>query len=184
MNTKNNRKAKLSKEKIQNALLDIIKNKEYQISIKYLCEVAKINRTTFYSHYDSIEDILYEMCGGYITKACDIFLDKTISYQERIKQSLMFLYQNGDFFYYTFNKLHNIEYCIMQMLDNELKIDGASDDKKTKLSLSFVVSGFVGIGKLYFTNFWESKTNKFTLDEVADILANTINQENKYFLIK
>lgn len=184
MNTKNNRKSKLSKEKIQNALLDIIKNKEYQINIKYLCEVANINRTTFYSHYDSVEDVLQDICGTYITEACAIFLDKTMSYQERIKQSLWFLYQNGDFFYYTFNKLHNIEYCIIQMLDGVLKIEDPEEERKAKLSLSFVVSGFVGIGKLYFTNFWESQKNKFTLDEVADILSNTINQENKYFPIK
>ena len=184
MNIKNNKKSQQSRQKIKDALSNIIKNKEYQVGIKYLCEMANINRTTFYSHYDSVEDVLYEMCGTYIKKAYKIFVNTNIPYKERIKQSLMFLYQNGDFFYYAFNKLHNIEYCIMQILEEMLMVENPEETKKAKLSLAFIVSGFVGVGKLYFTNFWESQTNKFTLDEVGDILSATINQDNQFLPIK
>ena len=184
MNIKNNKKSQQSKQKIKDALSTLIKDKEYQVSVKYLCEVAKINRTTFYSHFDSVEEVLYDMCGSYIKKAYKIFINTNTPYKERIKQSLMFLYQNGDFFYYVFNKLHNIESCIMQILEDEIKMESPEREKKSKLSLAFIVSGFVGIGKLYFTNFWESQRNKFTLDEVGDILSATINQDNQYLSIK
>ena len=138
MNTKNNRKAKLSKEKIQNALLDIIKNKEYQISIKYLCEVAKINRTTFYSHYDSVEDILYEMCGGYITKACDIFLDKTISYQESGRrhiysgsQTLSFLWCDSNI--HSDHLIFRIRVCFCVIIKPRTRFQGhKTDNNRTK----------------------------------------------------
>ena len=76
MNIKNNKKSQQSRQKIKDALSNIIKNKEYQVSIKYLCEMANINRTTFYSHYDSVEDVLYDMCGTYIKKAYKVFINR------------------------------------------------------------------------------------------------------------
>ena len=72
MNIKNNKKSQQSKQKIKDALSTLIKDKEYQVSVKYLCEVAKINRTTFYSHFDSVEEVLYDMCGSYIKKAYNL----------------------------------------------------------------------------------------------------------------
>ena len=43
------------------ALLFLLEKKDYEfITIKEICEKAGVNRTTFYLHYDSMEDLLIE----------------------------------------------------------------------------------------------------------------------------
>lgn len=43
------------------ALLMLLEKKEYDfITVKEICEKAGVNRSTFYLHYSSIDDLLYE----------------------------------------------------------------------------------------------------------------------------
>ena len=43
------------------ALIELLNKKEYQyITIKEICKKAGVNRSTFYLHYDNINDLLYE----------------------------------------------------------------------------------------------------------------------------
>ena len=62
MNVKNNKKAKMSVENITNAVFDLLKSSSYEeLTVKDICKIAGVNRSTFYSHFDSIEDILYSI---------------------------------------------------------------------------------------------------------------------------
>lgn len=59
MNTKNNQRYKDSEKKIQDALMKLMENRELQgVSVQDICKLAQINRTTFYSHYDDIYDLM------------------------------------------------------------------------------------------------------------------------------
>ena len=43
------------------ALLLLLEKKEYEfITVKEICEKAGVNRATFYLHYETIDDLLYE----------------------------------------------------------------------------------------------------------------------------
>ena len=85
MNIKNNKRAQQSVNKIRFALNELLQKCGHKnLSITQICKSANINRATFYSHYDSIEDALYQMCEEYIKKVFSIFLNKTISYKEKI----------------------------------------------------------------------------------------------------
>lgn len=43
------------------ALLLLLEKKEYEfITVKEICEKAGVNRSTFYLHYETIDDLLYE----------------------------------------------------------------------------------------------------------------------------
>lgn len=43
------------------ALIELLNKKDYQfITIKEICKKAGVNRSTFYLHYDNIDDLLYE----------------------------------------------------------------------------------------------------------------------------
>ena len=43
------------------ALLSLLENKEYEfITVTEICEKAGVNRSTFYLHYQNIDDLLYE----------------------------------------------------------------------------------------------------------------------------
>ena len=57
----------LTKRLISEALLGMLKTRNItKISIRELCQIAGINRTTFYNHYGSQYDVLNEIADTYI----------------------------------------------------------------------------------------------------------------------
>lgn len=48
-------------EKMDQALLSLLKKKSFPyITVKELCEKAEVNRSTFYLHYDTMDDLIIE----------------------------------------------------------------------------------------------------------------------------
>lgn len=69
MSEKNNvnQRVMLTKRLIREALLTMLMTRNInKISIRELCQVAGINRTTFYNHYGSQYDVLNEIAETYI----------------------------------------------------------------------------------------------------------------------
>ena len=64
------------------ALILLLEKKEYSyITIKEICEKAGVNRSTFYLHYETIDDLLYE-CIEYVgSKVNKKFNNKVINKQ-------------------------------------------------------------------------------------------------------
>ena len=51
-----------TKHAIKDALLELMKEKSFEkLSISGVCEAAQITRTTFYSHYDTLNQVLDEL---------------------------------------------------------------------------------------------------------------------------
>ena len=58
---KNESKYFKSAEKMHAALISLLDNKDFElISVKEICETAGVNRSTFYLHYDNVNDLLQE----------------------------------------------------------------------------------------------------------------------------
>ena len=184
MNTKNNKKALSSIQNIKKATCKLLQSVKYEkLTIKGICNEAKINRTTFYAHFDSIESVLYEICEEYIIRAYKIFLNTSVPYQKRIKQTLEVLFENFEFFAYIFENVHNLEIKILKMVEFAYKDEESNlTSEQAKLSLAFIISGFVGVGKIYFND--ESYKNKMKPEDFAEVLCGAINQYNPYFTIK
>lgn len=182
MNRKDNKRAQTSVQKIKKSASILIKSTGHKkITIKDICNKAKINRTTFYAHFDSIEAVLYEICEEYIVSCYKIFLDKSLSYKTRIKMTIELIQEDLDFFAYIFDNVHNLELKILEMVENCYKDDDfVSGVEAARLSLAFIISGFVGVGRIYFN----SEKYKMTPEEFADILNSAINVSNPYFTIK
>lgn len=81
-----------TKTMIQNALIDLLKVKHVHcISITDICKTAKINRSTFYSHYEDFQDFLQqtmqEAADGLTLAVSDswrdpnLLLKKEVAYQ-------------------------------------------------------------------------------------------------------
>lgn len=63
MNTKNNRRKQASVEKIQQAFMLFLQDRELsQISVSDICKEAGINRSTFYANYADIYDLATTLC--------------------------------------------------------------------------------------------------------------------------
>ncbi|WP_027430534.1 TetR/AcrR family transcriptional regulator [Lachnospira multipara] len=58
---KNDSKYFKSAEKMHNALITLLNKKDFElITVKEICELAGVNRSTFYLHYDNSYDLLKE----------------------------------------------------------------------------------------------------------------------------
>lgn len=56
------RRARYTRDVLKKSLLELMKHQPFQkITVKALCAEADLNRATFYSHYESIEDLLAEI---------------------------------------------------------------------------------------------------------------------------
>ena len=59
MNEQNNKKKKNSQIKIQKVFMELIQTKEInEITVSDICKLAKLNRSTFYSNYIDIYDLV------------------------------------------------------------------------------------------------------------------------------
>lgn len=68
MTIKPNQRVALTKALVHKALIALLKKQEvHKISIRELCGMAGINRTTFYNHYGSQYEVLSEIQDWYLT---------------------------------------------------------------------------------------------------------------------
>ena len=185
MNIKNNKKSKQSEQAFQLSLYELLKTTQFKdITISQLCKHANLNRTTFYAHYDKIEDIILNICETHIAKMYNIFLDTNQPYIERVYKSLLIIKENLQFYSYVFTHVHNLELKVIEMIESSLfsKVE-PENYEKSKLSLAFIISGFLGIGKTYFYDLKENKTNPIPSKEFAELITSVINKDNPYFTI-
>lgn len=78
MNTKNNLSFRDNEDKIQNALLQLLEENDIDyITVKQICAVGSINRSTFYSHYDDILSLIHAVENRIHHEIISNYQDKT-----------------------------------------------------------------------------------------------------------
>ena len=186
MNIKNNKKSKDSIAKIHATLCNIIKERGHKgVTIKYICEQAHINRTTFYAHYDSIEDALYHICEEYIMSAFRVFLEIDKPYKERIRKAMLIIKDNKDFFKYVFANVHNLEIKVMDILESNWQdYNKVVVDESKRLSLTYRIAGLVSMGKMYFADIKSGKTTPIDIDTFVDIVYDTLSKDAMNYTMK
>lgn len=103
MSEKNNvnQRVMLTKRLIREALLKMLKTRKInKISIRELCQVAGINRTTFYNHYGSQYDVLNEIADTYIQSTSFTVIDDMAAgknIDECLTQVLQYIKDNLEF---------------------------------------------------------------------------------------
>ena len=74
------------------ALLLLLEKKEYEfITVKEICEKAGVNRSTFYLHYESIEDLLMETIDLMNKRFMSAFNNETINAKTSDKNDLFLI---------------------------------------------------------------------------------------------
>ena len=111
---------------MQQALINLLNKKEYEhISIKEICSQAGVNRSTFYLHYETKDDLLKECIEetnkrfiDYFAKENKSFLEKLNSLDlnelyfitpEYLKPNLLFIKDNKNVFYVSLNQPYLME---------------------------------------------------------------------------
>ena len=87
------------------ALLLLLEKKDYEfITVTEICQKAGVNRSTFYLHYEQMDDLLIETLDLINKKFHEAFDNKTLDVRTSTKEDLLFsffLLDNSNFSLYT-----------------------------------------------------------------------------------
>lgn len=115
MNTKNNKRKRESKLKIEKAFVELLQEKEVNdISVTQICQLAHVNRTTFYAHYLDIFDLIDKIGERMIADFHSLYEDEEKNkYNSNDFLKLFYHIKDNQLFYKTYFKLG---------LDRQLKV--------------------------------------------------------------
>ena len=182
-------RVKKTKASIKNALFDLIEVHGFEtITVKELTTKAKINRGTFYLHYENIDDLIDEYYSDFISKLYALFEMKE---EDLIKEAgwyypivepvspfivsiLLFIKKNNklfDFLWITHENRYykrKLKLCIRDILFYNEKALINKDDLLVPESYftSYVISAFMGVVRQ-----WLDRDCKESPEEIARILS-------------
>lgn len=91
----------LTSKKMNDALIALLEKKDFDyISVKDVCSVANVNRSTFYLHYEGMYNLLEEVIENLSKSFSDHFKDKHFTLDKNTKDSDLFLIKDEYLFPY------------------------------------------------------------------------------------
>lgn len=178
MDKKLDRRVSRTRNNIRTALLDLLAEKQgSQISIKELAERADINRKTFYSHYDSIDDVFDQMGDEIIEKLEELqskhkLTDSTFDIQSLFKSLNESISEDLD----LFEKLvksnsYNYLWLKVKAILKESIIKEFSAQKDVNLDVYKLHIEFIASGLMSMYAEWINSDKKISLDELGEAAA-------------
>ena len=171
MNVKNNSRYKISSEKIETAFLTLILNHKYEdISINKLCETAGINRSTFYCHYDDINDLIIKIESKFAKGTANIFNYGERQTHEAFVEMFTFVRDNK-YFYKAFLNIPYITLAETNIKMDVLKNIGENTniDKSNTIGIYYRAS-FFGAGIKEMCRLWLERDCKESPEQMASLL--------------
>lgn len=182
MNTKNNLRAQNTQNKVKEILLKKLGSKSiHEITVQEICRDARINRTTFYMHYDNIYDLMQnvevEMQQG-INK---MFMDtdrgiyKSLT-EKSMEQLIYYIYEHAIFYRVLLNDINRLN-----IIDNDLAAAWKKEIEPTlrkkantseielRYRFEYFNSGFRGIIRT-----WLNANCQESPEELTQIIKNII----------
>ena len=171
MNIKNNIRYKMSSEKIETAFLTLILNHKYEdITISQICKQANVNRSTFYAHYDDINDLIIKIESKFAKGMATIFNYGERQTHEAFVEMFRFVKENK----YFYKAFLNIPY--VTLAETNIKIDvlknigeNVSIDKSNKMGLYYRAS-FFGAGIKEMCRLWLEYDCRETPEQMASLI--------------
>ncbi len=167
-----------TEEAIKKTFKDMLLEMPYEkLSIKELCERAKINRKTFYLHYNSIDDVLDEFQEE---QSCEYFerikgFDHIKDVDKLIKVFFLYSEEQGPFYekihcHSDYDYIHKKETnkISIKVQDNFQSIRKFAEYKQS-IILSYVHNSMLGIYRQ-----WISDGKKIPVEDVIKLASNLI----------
>lgn len=136
-----NSKYRQTEEAIFDSVILFLNNHEKnELTIKELCRMAEISRTTFYSHFMTLDEVFIALKRHYVSK--DFIETNEFLTKESRRFFLQYLKDNASFFHIFPKLLEKEEISSMyENVKNKIKTyPGFSADRK---KLLFLTSGYV-----------------------------------------
>lgn len=172
MNIKNNSRYKINSEKIETAFLTLILNNRYEdITISQVCKQASVNRSTFYCHYDDINDLIIKIESKFAKSTADIFKRGERRTNEAFVEMFKFVKDNK----YFYKAFLNIPYATLAETNTKIDVlknigDNSQIDKSDKMGL-FYRASFFGAGIKEMCRIWLQYDCKESPEYMAKLLV-------------
>ena len=181
MNTSNNKKAQKTKRNIENVFLSLLKEHDINdISVSLICSLSKVNRSTFYLHYNNVYDLLEQIEYKMIVKLTKQLKSDNNSVTSDSKRYLLpylnYIYINKDFFnifykYSANNKYENeLESILFDSLKKYLSSAIIEDDTTLNYCLEYYEAGLFSIIKKWILE--DCKEAPETIMQIIKICTN------------
>ncbi len=164
------RRVRLTKKILKEALIEIMREKPiHEISIKKVCETADVNRSTFYHHYQSPQE-LYDDIINDITGEINVILNKNREKKATnstiIAEMLSFAEENRELFLVILSDKGNIS--IGERLTNIIgQFIGADNGSE----LSMYCTQFISAGVANILWLWLNNEKRLPPKEVAGLIT-------------
>ncbi|MGN1124249.1 MAG: TetR/AcrR family transcriptional regulator [Eubacterium sp.] len=177
--------------RMDKALIELLDEKDYQyITVKEICNRAEVNRSTFYLHYESINDLLAE-CIEYIKNSFQSKYNQTtnnlIANIDNCDLSeLVFITPKYLYPYLSFIKENRRVFSVTISQANVMQSDKTFeqmtclifkpimrrffvDEENIDYTLSFYIHGIISIISLWIKNNFDKE-----IEDIAEIIVNCI----------
>ncbi|MBE5755096.1 MAG: TetR/AcrR family transcriptional regulator [Clostridia bacterium] len=169
MNIKNNQRYKNSSEKIETAFLALILNHKYEdIKISQICKKAEINRSTFYAHYDDINDLVVTIESRFANSMASIFDFGNRQENDAFLEMFEFVEKNK----YFYKAFLNIPYTTVAEKNAKSQIlENLNEKAVTADSIEIAYRAtFFGAGIKEMCKLWLDRDCKETPEQMATLL--------------
>lgn len=176
MRSKPNQRIALTKELIHRALILILKRQDiHKISIRELCDIAGINRTTFYNHYGSQYDVIAEIRDWYLRDIADAIESAELQDQDSVfsRVTLVFEYIEQNLEISRLLIQNNIDETFAQRLFSLPKIEGLLTEtmqSNPNHEYDRDIISFAIYGGYKLVQDWVSADNRRSAPEMAQLV--------------
>ena len=150
MNTKNNKRRRESKEKIERAFIELLQTKELsEITVSDICKLCDLNRSTFYANYLDIYDLadkIRERLEEEVNRLYDAERIQKFNSNNYLK--LFYHIRNNQLFYRTYFKLGYDNKYQIKCYDINLA-ERRFNGKNIEYHMEFFKSGLTAIIKMW-----------------------------------
>lgn len=176
------RRKKYTRMVLKESLMDLLKNKPISnITIKEICELADINRSTFYSHYSSQYDLLNAIEEEFIEDMTATLNQYNFSKEEEAlkmtEKILEYIAKKRDVCQTLLSENSDIHFQKKGMMITQEFIfkNWISDSQLDRETFEYI-NIFVVSGSIYVIKNWVENGMDKTPREMAEIINNFINR--------
>lgn len=165
------KRVKNTRKQLKQALLDLLKEKPVEkITVTALCEKAKVNRVTFYKHYEDIYDLLNKIELSYVKELRNnkhkFGNNRNPDYLWLVK----FVEKHADFYKVTF--INNIQTKFMDEFYDELKCyycESFENKNYSERELNYMFEFMKGGVNFVFIEWFKSGLSD-TCEQIAELV--------------
>lgn len=177
MNTKNNRRKRESKAKIESVFMELLQTRELnRITVSDICKLAGVNRSTFYANYGDIYVLADTVRENLERNLGELYRDQVVnSFNDNDYLKLFRHIAENPLFYQTYFKLgYDNRYQILAY-DKKLAAEHF-DNRFIPYHIAFYKSGLTAVIKM-----WLAGGCRETPEEINEIVVSEYRGRVEFF---